>query len=97
MYQTNMFTPFVDSLKVFIDLASICQPQKNDASSTPNTGNADLRTLPELCADALHRLPESVAHIAEALWMQALEEGRRRATLVRRDTNRLAVLDTNNA
>lgn len=28
---------------------------------------------------ALHRLPESVAHIAEALWMQALEEGRRRA------------------
>jgi hypothetical protein len=28
---------------------------------------------------ALHRLPETVAHIAEALWMQALEEGRRRA------------------
>jgi len=28
---------------------------------------------------ALHRLPESIAHIAEALWMQALEEGRRRA------------------
>jgi chromosome segregation ATPase len=28
---------------------------------------------------ALHRLPESVAHVAEALWMQALEEGRRRA------------------
>lgn len=32
---------------------------------------------------ALHRLPESVAHVAEALWMQALEEGRRRATLER--------------
>jgi hypothetical protein len=27
---------------------------------------------------ALHRLPESVAHAAEALWMQALDEGRRR-------------------
>src|SRR5450432_4087205 len=30
---------------------------------------------------ALHRLPESVAHVAEALWMQALDEGRRRALL----------------
>src|ERR1700722_7950813 len=30
---------------------------------------------------ALHRLPESVAHVAEALWMQALDEGRRRAHL----------------
>jgi hypothetical protein len=28
---------------------------------------------------ALHRLPETVAHIAEALWMQALDEARRRA------------------
>ncbi len=28
---------------------------------------------------ALHRLPESVAHVAEALWMQALDEARRRA------------------
>src|SRR5258708_35119972 len=27
---------------------------------------------------ALHRLPETVAHVAEALWMQALEEARRR-------------------
>jgi Plasmid replication region DNA-binding N-term len=27
---------------------------------------------------ALHRLPETVAHIAEALWMQALEEARKR-------------------
>ena len=33
---------------------------------------------------ALHRLPESVAHIAEALWMQALEEGKRRALLEQR-------------
>lgn len=30
---------------------------------------------------ALHRLPEGVAHIAESLWLQALEEGRRRAAL----------------
>lgn len=30
---------------------------------------------------AFHRLPESVAHVAEALWMQALDEGRRRAEL----------------
>jgi hypothetical protein len=42
---------------------------------------------------ALHRLPEAVAHIAEALWMQALEEGKRRATLEQRDTARLAELD----
>jgi hypothetical protein len=30
---------------------------------------------------ALHRLPETVAHVAEALWMQALEEGRRRVLI----------------
>jgi len=42
---------------------------------------------------ALHRLPESIAHIAEALWMQALEEGKRRATLEQRDSARLAELD----
>jgi uncharacterized coiled-coil protein SlyX len=42
---------------------------------------------------ALHRLPESIAHIAEALWMQALEEGKRRALLEQRDTTRLAELD----
>jgi hypothetical protein len=30
---------------------------------------------------ALHRLPEAVAQVAEALWMRALEEGRRRAAL----------------
>jgi hypothetical protein len=28
---------------------------------------------------ALHRVPESVAHLAEGLWLQALNEGRRRA------------------
>ncbi len=42
---------------------------------------------------ALHRLPESVAHVAEALWMQALEEGKRRALLEQRDNTRLAELD----
>jgi hypothetical protein len=42
---------------------------------------------------ALHRLPETVAHIAEALWMQALEEGKRRALLEQRDSSRLTELD----
>ena len=42
---------------------------------------------------ALHRLPESIAHIAEALWMQALEEGKRRAALEQRDSARVAELD----
>jgi Plasmid replication region DNA-binding N-term len=42
---------------------------------------------------ALHRLPESIAHIAEALWMQALDEGKRRAALEQRDTARLTELD----
>ena len=42
---------------------------------------------------ALHRLPESIAHITEALWMQALEEGKRRATLEQRDSARVAELD----
>jgi len=33
---------------------------------------------------ALHRLPEPVAHAAEGLWLQALDEARRRAQLERR-------------
>jgi hypothetical protein len=37
---------------------------------------------------ALHRLPESVAHVAEALWMQALDEGRRRAHVELKSTER---------
>jgi hypothetical protein len=41
----------------------------------------------------LHRLPESIAHVAEALWMQALEEGKRRALLEQCDTARIAELD----
>jgi hypothetical protein len=39
---------------------------------------------------ALHRLPESVAQAAEALWMQALDEGRRRAQLELRSSERAA-------
>jgi hypothetical protein len=39
---------------------------------------------------ALHRLPESVAHVAEALWMQALDEGRRRAHLELKASERSA-------
>jgi len=39
---------------------------------------------------ALHRLPESVAHVAEALWMQALDEGRQRAQLELKSTQRTA-------
>jgi hypothetical protein len=42
---------------------------------------------------ALHRVPESVAHIAEALWMQALEETRRRIAIEQRDSTRVAELD----
>jgi hypothetical protein len=42
---------------------------------------------------AFHRLPESVAHAAEALWMQALEEGRRRAELEQRMTDRALAQD----
>jgi len=39
---------------------------------------------------ALHRLPETVAHVAEALWMQALEEGRRRAHAELKTSERIA-------
>jgi hypothetical protein len=54
---------------------------------SPNTINPLLDTWWKRLASrldagpaSLHRLPESVAHVAEALWMQALDEGRRRAT-----------------
>jgi hypothetical protein len=39
---------------------------------------------------ALHRLPESVAHVAEALWLQALDEGRRRARTELKSSERIA-------
>jgi hypothetical protein len=39
---------------------------------------------------SLHRLPETVAHVAEALWMQALDEGRRRAHQELKTSERLA-------
>jgi hypothetical protein len=41
---------------------------------------------------ALHRLPETVAHIAEALWLQALEEARGRA-LIEQSGERRALAD----
>ena len=37
---------------------------------------------------ALHRLPETVAHVCEALWLQALEEGRRRGAQEQRAMGR---------
>src|ERR1700679_1874057 len=55
-------------------------------TGSPNTINPLLDTWWKRLASrldagpaALHRLPESAAHVAEALWMQALDEGRRRA------------------
>jgi hypothetical protein len=42
---------------------------------------------------ALHRIPEAIAHIAEALWLQALEESRRRVLIEQRDSARVATLD----
>src|SRR5271169_3613347 len=42
---------------------------------------------------ALHRLPENIAHIAEALWLQALEESRRRVHIEQREAARVATLD----
>jgi hypothetical protein len=42
---------------------------------------------------ALHRLPEAVVHIAEALWMHALEESRRRISIEQRAGDRVAQLD----
>ena len=54
--------------------------------SSPNTINPLLDAWWKRLADrldagppALHRLPEAVVHVAEALWMQALDEARRRA------------------
>lgn len=42
---------------------------------------------------ALHRLPEPVAHAAETLWMQALDESRRRAVLELRSAERASAAD----
>jgi hypothetical protein len=39
---------------------------------------------------ALHRLPETVAHVAEALWMHSLDEGRRRAPQELKTSERIA-------
>ncbi len=60
--------------------------RKKIGRGSPNTINPALdawwkRLASRLDAGpaALHRLPESVARVAEALWMQALDEARRRA------------------
>jgi len=46
---------------------------------------------------ALHRLPETtVAHVAEALWMQALDEGPRRAHAELKTSERLSVEEEQN-
>jgi hypothetical protein len=42
---------------------------------------------------ALHRLPEPIAHIAEALWLQALDEARRRTAIEHRTTERTLATD----
>jgi hypothetical protein len=42
---------------------------------------------------AFHRLPESVAHICEALWLQALEEGRQHAALAQQAAGRQLATD----
>ncbi len=42
---------------------------------------------------AFHRLPETVAHICEALWLQALEEGRRQAVREQQAAGRKLVTD----
>jgi Plasmid replication region DNA-binding N-term len=69
-------------------------------SGSPNTVNPMLdawwKTLGSRLDSgpaALHRLPESIAHIAEALWIQALEESRRRVLIEQRETTRVAELD----
>jgi hypothetical protein len=56
-----------------------------DRSASPNTvGLLDARWKRlaghlDAVPAAFHRLLESIAHVAEALWMQALDAGRRRA------------------
>ena len=45
---------------------------------------------------ALHRLPEDIAQIAEALWLQALDTARRRAALEQQSTNRNLAQDKQN-
>jgi hypothetical protein len=66
-------------------------------SGSPNTINPLLddwwqRLASRLDAGpvALHRLPEGVLHVAEALWLHALDEGRQRARLELVSTERAA-------
>jgi hypothetical protein len=66
-------------------------------SGSPNTINPLLdawwrRLASRLDAGpaALHRLPEGVLHVAEALWLRALDEGRQRARLELTSSKRAA-------
>jgi plasmid replication DNA-binding protein KfrA len=89
-----------DSLLRSGDRPTIDKVRAKIGKGSPNTINPMLdawwKTLSarlDAGPAALHRLPETVAHVAEALWMQALEEGKRRALLEQRDSARLAELD----
>jgi hypothetical protein len=82
------------------DRPAIEKIRSNLGRGSPNTINPMLdawwKTLSarlDAGPAALHRLPENVAHIAEALWMQALDEGKRRASLEQRDSARVTELD----
>jgi plasmid replication DNA-binding protein KfrA len=77
-----------DSLLRSGERPTIDKVRANIGKGSPNTINPMLdawwKTLSarlDAGPAALHRLPETVAHVAEALWMQALDEGRRRAHL----------------
>lgn len=74
--------------------------RENLGTGSPNTINPlldawwkKLATRLDAGPAALHRLPETVAHVAEALWMQALEEGRRRAEQELHSTTRSLTKD----
>ena len=89
-----------DSLLRLGERPTIDKVRERIGKGSPNTINPlldawwkTLSTRLDSGPAALHRLPETVAHIAEALWMQALEEAKRRAALEQRDSARLTELD----
>jgi Plasmid replication region DNA-binding N-term len=89
-----------DSLLRAGERPTIDKIRKTIGRGSPNTINPlldgwwkRLSTRLDAGPAALHRLPESVAHVAEALWLQALDEGRRRALLEQRMTERALAQD----
>jgi hypothetical protein len=95
-----MYSHAADSLLRAGERPTIDKVRKRIGKGSPNTINPMLdawwKTLSARLDSgpaAFHRLPETVAHVAEALWMQALEEAKRRAALEERDSARLAELD----